>query len=105
MLILLSRILSPDTQQYNLISTMAMLIVLEAGWQVYLTKTALRLGAGVFDGLTPAWQQELVEAALWVPQNAIQFSKDVKRGCALWMAVPVSTACYGRGCVKYSMQP
>lgn len=50
--------------------------------QVYLTGKAMKLNAGVFEGLSQEQQQELLDAALWLPQNLAQFNKDVRRGCA-----------------------
>lgn len=60
----------------------AVLLSRRAALQVYLTEKALQMGSGVFEGLAPELQQELVAAALWVPENLAQFNKDVRRGCA-----------------------
>lgn len=54
----------------------------EFAWQdaVYLTENSLKMGAGVFEGMSQELQKELVEGRLWLPENLAQFQKDVRRG-------------------------
>ena len=61
--------------------------------QVFLTEQALGWAPGIWSGVAPALQQELVEAKLWEPDNLAQFYKDVRRGCAACR--PHTFACQG----------